>query len=158
MTATNWDQELKRIEREFHGMSPDPVIKLDSARAAAEKHALERRRSRNTAIAVWARLALVVALAAAINFWPYARACGAGLYAYMGAAGIVGAGAIWVAASSWSARLARAHMLSMVMLIASLALLALEVAPRVGYARVEGPAPGWRCTAAPATAAVPGVR
>lgn len=150
MTATNWDQELKRIEREFHGMSPDPVIRLDSARAAAEKHAQERRRNRRAAIAVWARLALVVALAAAINAWPYPRACGAGLFAYMGAAGIAGTGAIWVAASSWTARLAGAHMLSMVVLIASLALLALEVAPRVGYAKVDGPAPAWRCAAVPA--------
>lgn len=158
MTATNWDSELKRIEREFHGMSPDPVIKLDNARAAAEKHAQERRRSRNAAIAVWARLALVVALVAAINVWPYPRACGAGLFAYLGAAGIVGTGAIWAAASSWSARLARAHMLSMVLLIASLALIALEVAPRVGYARVEGPAPAWRCVAGPATPAPPASR
>lgn len=151
MTATNWDQELKRIEREFHGMSPDPVIKLDNARAAADKHALERRKGRNAALAVWGRLVLVVALAAAINYWPYPRACGTGLFAYMGAAGILGTGALWAAASSWSARLARAHMLSMVMLIASLALLALEVAPRVGYARVDGPAPAWRCGASPAT-------
>ena len=151
MTATNWDQELKRIEREFHGMSPDPVIKLDNARAAADKHAQERRKGRNAALAVWGRLVLVVALAAAINVWPYPRACGAGLFAYMGAAGVLGMGAIWAAASSWSARLARAHMLSMVMLIASLALLALEVAPRVGYARVDGPVPAWRCAAIPAT-------
>ena len=147
MTTTNWDSELKRIEREFHGLSPDPVIKLDGARAAADKHAQEKRVSRNAAIGVWIRLLLVAALAAGMYWWPYPYACGVGLFSWMGAAALVGIGALWAAVGSWQCRLARAHGTAMLLVIASLALIGSQVAPRVGYATVAGAAPTWMCAA-----------
>lgn len=150
MTATNWDQELKRIEREFQGLSPDPVIKLDNARAAAERHALEQRRARSAAIGAWVRVALVVALAGGMYFWPYPRACGVGLFSWMGAAALVGIGALWGAVASWRSRLPAAHGGAMIMVIASLALLASQVLPRVGYAKVPpGASTAWRCPPGP---------
>jgi hypothetical protein len=79
-------------------------------------------------------------------YWPYARSCGVGLYSYMGAATLLGAGALWAATSSWQARLARAHAASMLMFIVALALLAMQVLPRVGYARVDAASPAaWLC-------------
>ena len=146
MSQTDWDRELKRIEREFEGGSADPIIRLDHSRKVAERHAKDQKKVRIGALAVWVRLVLVVALAVGMYFWPYARACGVGLFGYMGAATIVGAGSLWVSASSWQARLVRAHAVSMLMLIVALALLASEILPRVGYAKVDvAQPPVWLC-------------
>lgn len=146
MSQTDWDRELKRIEREFEGGSADPVIRLDNSRKAAGRHAKDQRKARTVALAVWVRLILVVALAAGMYFWPYARACGVGLFGYMGAATLVGAGSLWVSASSWQARLVRAHAASMLMLIVALALLASQILPRIGYAKVNAAHPQvWMC-------------
>lgn len=146
MSQTDWDRELKRIEREFEGGSADPIIRLDSARKAADRHAKDQKKVRSGALAVWVRLVLVVALAVGMYFWPYARACGVGLFGYMGAATLMGAGALWVSASSWQARLVRAHAASMLMLIVALALLASQILPRVGYAKVDAAQPpAWMC-------------
>lgn len=147
MSQTDWDRELKRIEREFEGGSADPIIRLDNSRKAAGRQVKDQRKAGNGALAVWVRLFLVVALAVGMYFWPYARACGVGLFGYMGAASLVGAGSLWVSASSWQARLVRAHAVAMLMLIIALALLASQILPRVGYAKVDpAQAPEWLCT------------
>jgi hypothetical protein len=146
VSQTDWDRELKRIEREFEGSSPDPIIRLDNSRKAAARHAKGETKARAGALAVWVRVALVVGLAVGMYFWPYARTCGLGLFSYMGAATLVGAGALWAATSSWEARLARAHGASMLMLIVALALLASQILPRVGYAIVDPASPPtWVC-------------
>ena len=137
MSQTDWDRELKRIEREFEGGSADPIIRLDNSRKAADRNVREQRKARTGGLVVWVRVALVVALAVGMYFWPYARTCGVGLFSYMGAATLVATGALWAATSSWEARLARAHAASMVMLIVALALLASQILPRVGYAVVD---------------------
>ena len=150
MSQTNWDRELKRIEREFDSGSGDPFIKLEPSRKPAGRQVSEPRRTGPGALVVWARLLLVVALAIGMYFWPYARSCGFGLYSYMGAATLMGTGALWAAASSWQSRLARAHAASMLMLIAALALLAAQILPRIGYAVVDPASPpAWTCTARP---------
>jgi hypothetical protein len=148
VSHTDWDRELKRIEREFAGGSADPIIRLDNSRKAAGRHAKEQRTAPTGALTVWVRVALVVALAVGMYFWPYARACGFGLYSYMGAATLMGVGALWAATSSWQARLARAHAASMIMLIVALALLATQILPRIGYAKVDATnPPRWGCSA-----------
>jgi hypothetical protein len=146
MNETNWDLELKNISREFDGLPAAPVISLDNARKAAEKHARELRAARNAAIGTWARAALVAAVAVALYYWPYARECGVGLFAFMGAGASVAAGALWVMALSWKWRLARANAAGMLLVIASLAILASQVLPRVGYAKVDPAHPKvWLC-------------
>ena len=148
MSQTDWDRELKRIEREFEGGSADPIIRLDNSRRAADRHPKDQRKARTGALVVWVRVALVVALAVGMYFWPYARACGFGLYSYMGAATLLGTGSLWAATSSWQARLARAHAAAMIMLIVALALLATQILPRIGYAKVDATnPPRWGCSA-----------
>jgi hypothetical protein len=149
VSQTDWDRELKRIEREFEGGSPsDPIIRLETSRKAAGRHAPEQRKPRVSSLVVWIRVALVVALAVGMYFWPYARACGFGLFSYMGAATLVGTGALWAATSSWQARLARPHAASMVMVVVALALLATQILPRVGYAKIDATnPPRWGCSA-----------
>lgn len=150
VSQTDWDRELKRIEREFDSGAGDPFIRLEPSRKPAGRPISDPRRTGPSPLAVWGRLLLVVALAVGMYYWPYARSCGFGLYSYMGAATLVGAGALWAATSSWQARLARAHAASMLMFILALALLATQILPRVGYAVVDpGNPPAWGCPATP---------
>jgi hypothetical protein len=150
VSQTNWDRELKRIEREFDSGSGDPFIRLEPSSKPAGRQVSGPRRTGPSALAVWGRLLLVVTLAVGMYYWPYARSCGVGLYSYMGAATLLGAGALWAATSSWQARLARAHAVSMLMVILALAQLATQILPRVGYAVVDPTnPPAWACQPKP---------
>lgn len=143
---TNWDKELQFISREFDGLPAQPVGTLEPARKAAAEHAKQQRAIRNAMLGVWARALLLTALAVGMFFWPYAKACGVGLFGFMGAAVLIGGTAVWVVTLSWSQRLPRAHALGFLLIIASLVLLAGEVLPRVGYARTDAAnPPSWLC-------------
>lgn len=146
MTDVNWDIELKRIEREFDGLPPEPRPRLQTARRAPDRHAREEREARGAGIGAWARLLLVGALAVGLYYWPYARVCGAGLFVYLGAATLMTAGGLWVAAWTWRWRLARTHALALLMVLASFVVIGADVLPRVGYAQVDpGHPPRWSC-------------
>jgi len=144
MNSINWNAELARLEREFDGRPPRPTpteIRMHRAvREQADKRAAD--------LAVWARLVLVALLAAALGFWPYARECGAGLYTFIGAGAMVFAGGLWVATCTWHSRLAFTHVLALVLMLAGMAIVAHQVLPRVGYARVDpSNPPQWSCPA-----------
>jgi hypothetical protein len=74
--------------------------------------------------------------------WPYEHRCGLGAVLYLGAAGMVVLAGLWSAVSSWRRHSAGAHVISIGVILAGLALVALEVAPRIGYAKVDLP---WMC-------------
>ncbi len=90
----------------------------------------------------WAKAGLGVLLAAAMTQWPYEHRCGLGAVLYLGAAGMVVLAGLWGAVSSWRRRSVGAHVISVGVILAGLALVALEVAPRIGYAKAELP---WMC-------------
>jgi len=144
MSGINWNVELKKIEREFDGLPPVPSQGAVNARRAAERSAQQRKEAHAAAIGTWARLALVIGLAGALQFWPYARACGLGLYGYMGAELLIAAGGLWVVAWTWRWRMVWTHGVALLLVIAALALVAAEVLPRVGYAAQPAQ---WRCAA-----------
>ena len=146
MSDIDWKTELRKVEREFSGLPPEPTAEqLREWRLAAE--AEQRRRDElNGAVGAWTRLLLVVALAAGLYFWPYARRCGAGLFGFLGAESAVVLGGAWVAMYSWRRRAARAHVAAIATLLAGLTLVGLEVLPRVGYANPDPTRPaGWSC-------------
>ena len=100
------------------------------------------------AAAAWTRLCLVIALAAALYFWPYAKRCGAGLYGYLGAESAVVIGGAWVAIYAWRRRTPWAHVTAVGMLLVGAALLAAEALPRIGYANPDPTRPvEWSCPA-----------
>lgn len=150
MSEIDWDVELRKIEREFDGLPPTPSAGELRARKAAERREKQRKEERIAALGAWGRLVLVAALAAALYWWPYLRACGPGLFAFLGAESMVVAGGLWVVAFTWRHRMARTHALGMLVVIAGLALILAQVLPRVGYARTD-PAhpPQWWCTSGP---------
>ena len=149
--VVDWNAELRKIEREFDGLPPEPSAAQLKAKRAAERREEERRRDRAAKLGVQARVALVALLAAAIVFWPYRRECGPGLFAYMGAEGMVIAGGLWLMVCTWRNRMAKTHGVALVMILWGLVLVGHQVLPRVGYAKTDPAKPSqWVC-AAPAS-------
>ena len=149
MTGIDWATELRKIERQYDGLPPEPTPKELNAKRAAERREFEILHDRALRIGAWGRAILVVALATAINFWPYFRECGVGLFAYVGAESVVVLGGLWMVVWTWSARMPRAHMIAVAMTLWGLGLLADQALPRIGYASVPDPTnpPGWLCSA-----------
>ncbi len=156
MTDGKWTTVLRKLEREFDGLPPEPTPARPvspvvlRARRASERQTLvktlERRQKRNVVLGTTGRLVLVFALAATINFWPYGHACGFGLITYVAAQALIVVGGLWTAIWTWNQRIPHAHGVAMAMVLWGLVLLAGQVLPRVGYARVD-PAnpPHWWC-------------
>jgi len=92
------------------------------------------------------RLGLASALGVGILFWPYGARCGAGLAAYLGAVVAVVVGGAWSAIWTWRHRTARAHVLSLLLVLWGLVLAAVDVLPRAGYAKPTADHPAtWAC-------------
>jgi hypothetical protein len=134
MVDDHWATQLKKIEREFEGLPPEPSPAYQKLQSEEERRAKERAMTRAAVIGSSARLILVLALGAALVMWPYSRACGSGWFGYVGVEGVIVAGGLWVAATTWRARLAKLHVLSLLIVLAGIVLLAAEVLPRIGYA------------------------
>ena len=109
MSEIDWKTELRKVEREYSGLPPEPTAEELRDWSFAEEREQQRREAVNGAVGAWTRLFLVVALAGGLYFWPYARGCGVGLYGYLGAEAAVVVGGIWVVIYSWRRRAGRAH-------------------------------------------------
>lgn len=146
MGEINWLTELRKIEREFDGLPPEPTPTELRARRAAEQRAERLRRERGMLLGVLARFLPVVALAGAIVLWPYHRDCGTGLLAYLGAEGVVVVGGLWLVACTWRARMAKTHGAALILVLWGLMLIAHQILPRVGYAKTNAADPPlWWC-------------
>lgn len=105
------------------------------------------RAERNEKLLVWARLLAVASLAIAMLWWPYTRSCGFGLAGYLSATLMIVVGGLWVVACTWIQRMARTHALAMLIALWGVTLIAIEVLPRVGYARTDPVNPAaWLCS------------
>lgn len=148
MSEIDWNVELRKVERAFDGLPPEPTPEERRAQRAAEQQARQRREESAAVVGAWARLLLVTALVGALYSWPYPRVCGAGLFAYLGAESLVVVGGLWVAACTWRTRMAKTHILALTMVLLGLGLLQVEVLPRIGYAKVDDAnPPQWSCAA-----------
>jgi hypothetical protein len=152
MVEDNWSSQLKKIEREFSGLPPEPSPAFQKMQSEDERRAKERVLTRSAVIGSSARLLLVLALGVALVMWPYARDCGSGWFAFVGVEGVMIVGGLWVAITTWRARLAKLHVLSLLIALAGLMLVAAEVLPRVGYAIVDPLHPPQIWCAAPTNA------
>lgn len=137
MVEDNWSSQLKKIEREFDGLPPEPSPALQKMQSEEERRAKERAQTRAAIIGSSARLLLVLALGAALVMWPYSRDCGPGWFSYVGVEGVMIAGGLWVAITTWRARLAKLHIFSLLVVLGGLVLVAAEVLPRIGYAATD---------------------
>jgi hypothetical protein len=157
MTERDWDAELRKIDQEMAkaanrpappaapaGMSaPSAPMGLPSAAPSAAP--LGSAPATST-FGVYARLTLAVALGVAMIFWPYVARCGLGLAAYLGAVAAVIIGGAWSAVWTFRHRAARAHVLSLLLVLWGLLLAGLDVLPRIGYAIPTADHPAtWSC-------------
>jgi cation transport ATPase len=143
----DWSTQLKKIEREFEGLPPEPSAAYTKMQSEEQRRAQEKAMQRKSLIGSMARLLLVLALGVALFMWPYERSCGSGLFGYLGVEAMMFVGGFWVAVTTWRARLAKTHTVSLLVMLASLMLMAVEVLPRVGYAKVDlKKAPTWFCS------------
>ena len=151
MPERDWSRELAKIDKQLESVSDEalfPTKKEQPATpkaAAAKTENLEKQRTTNT-FGVFLRLALSVALGVGILFWPYDARCGLGLAGYLAAVGVVAGSGLWSAIWTWRHRSARGHTLSLLLVLWGLVLGAMEVLPRVGYAKTDPLNPvGWSC-------------
>jgi hypothetical protein len=145
MSKTDWTATLRKIERQFDGLPTPPPQASSLSRRIAERRTMERKERFQTALGTFSRLSLVILLVGAINFWPYAHSCGVGLFTYVGAESLIIIGALWAVVWTWQVRAALTHGLSLALVLWGIVLVALQVLPRVGYAKTVTPV-AWTCT------------
>ena len=151
MAERDWTKEMAKIDRQLESISDEALFPTKSGaakgpKAAAEKaENLEKQRTTST-WGVFLRLLLSVALGVGIYFWPYDARCGVGLFGYLAAVGVVTASGIWSAVWTWRHRSARGHMLSLLLILWGTTLGAMEILPRIGYAKTDTLHPStWTC-------------
>ena len=146
MAANDWDAELKKIDKQLESLSDDELLSAGEAKTPAQREKREVERRETSTIGVFARLVLATALGVGMLFWPYAARCGAGLFAYLGATAVVMGAGIWTSVWTWRHRSGKAHLLSLLLIVWGGVLGAIEVLPRVGYAKPTPVHPAyWMC-------------
>ena len=145
--SKDWEKELAKIDKQLESVSDEALFPTkQTATPAARTENLEKQRSTST-LGVVLRLLLAIALGVAMFFWPYTARCGAGLFYYLGAVGVLLAAGTWSAVWSWRHRSTRAHVLSLLIMLWAGVLGAIEVLPRIGYARPSEAHPAqWLCS------------
>lgn len=146
MTGIDWTAHLKKIEREFDGLPPEPSESELRGKRETQQRGQQRRVQREPIFGAGSRVVLALSLSLAINAWPYDRACGAGLAGYLAAAAFIIAGGLWATVGSWRASAPKLHAAALLVVAWGIVLIAAQALPRVGYARTEpGNGPAWRC-------------
>lgn len=148
MDQIDWKAELRKIEREYDGLPPEPPTAEDRSvppEPPAAQHkgqklpnirAREEAERKVTLLAASARLVLVGVLLGALWWWPYANSCGFGLAAFLIAKAMIVVGGVWGAVFAWRNRLATSHTIAVAFAVVGLALIAAELLPRLGYVTV----------------------
>ena len=152
MTDRDWDAEMRKIDDQLTRAAKQPAAAPPSSAGAAPV----ARPSASTApigtapattnFGVYARLTLAVAVGVGIAVWPYAARCGVGLLGYLAAVSMVIISGVWSAVWTWRHRAARAHLLSLLLVLWGLVVAGIDVLPRIGYATPTTAHPaGWSC-------------
>ena len=146
MTSIDWSAQLKKIERQFDGLPTPPTESDLRAQRENERREQLRKLKREEIFGAASRVVLVLSLGLAINAWPYDRACGGGLLAYMAAAAAILAGGVWAVVGTWHSRAPKLHALAMLAMAWGAVLIASQVLPRAGYTNLDPRTrPTWRC-------------
>ena len=148
MGEIDWNTELRKIEREYNGLPPEPSPAQQKMKRELEKAAAERKAQRRRQLGVYVRLVPVLALSAALLVWPYPSRCGTPLFGFLGAIGATVIAGLWLVVLTWKWRMPITHALAMAIVAWGAVVAAREVLPRVGYARPDAARPpGFRCVA-----------
>ena len=149
MSETDWNVELRRIEREYQGLPPERTrtqLRLQKIQEIATK---ERFSERLALVGIWARLVLVAALTLSLFWWPYGRQCGMPLIAFLLSYATAIVGGVALAIRTWRDRMAWAFLASSVCVVFAWTIIAAHTLPRLGYSPAGGVSTGWSCSAIP---------
>lgn len=148
MSEIDWNVELRKIEREYDGLPPEPSPAALRAQRAAEARARDEAEQRLAVVAAVGRLVLVGLLVGGLSWWPYATSCGAGLAALLAAQTMIVVGGLWTAIFTFRYHLPTSHTIALAFVLTGLVLLAAQVLPRLGYVTIPTvDATHWRCVA-----------
>jgi hypothetical protein len=157
VTDRNWEAELAKIDKQIQSLPEDRMVPAKvpvpapgpvggAPRQPVGVGSAEPATVRTTTLGVTIRLLLATSLAVGILFWPYEARCGLGLAGYLAAVVAVAVGGAWSAVWSWRHRAARAHVLSLLLILWGLILASTEVLPRTGLVtRTGAPPVAWVC-------------
>ena len=152
MSDRDWDAEMRKIDEQMTrsakkpAPAPAPAGAAPVARASAPAAPIGMAPA-TSGFGVYARLTLAVAVGVGIIFWPYAARCGVPLMGYLGAVATVIISGFWSAVWTWRHRAARAHLLSLLVVVWGLVLAGIDILPRTGYAiPTEAHPAGWSCS------------
>lgn len=144
--AKDWDKEMAKIDKQLESISDEALLPAKNAPTPAAKAEIVAKQRSTSTVGVMLRLLLAVMLGVAMIFWPYSARCGIGLFAYLGAVGVVMAAGVWTSVWTWRHRSARGHLLSLLLIVWGGVLGAMEVLPRIGYATPSAQHPAeWLC-------------
>lgn len=148
MADKSWDRELAKIDRQLESISDDALLgKPKPGAPVAQQAQVAATREGTRTWGVFLRLTLATLLGVAVLFWPYEARCGLNLAAYLGATSVVAVAGVWSAVWAWRHRSGRAHALALLLVLWGGILTAMEILPRVGYAKPDPTRPpGWVCS------------
>jgi hypothetical protein len=146
VTGIDWSTQLKKIERQFDGIPTPPTESQLRIEREHERREQLRRLKREEVFGAASRVVLTLSLGLAMNAWPYDRACGNGLLAYLAASVAIVAGGVWAAVGTWQSRAPKLHAASLLAVTWGVILITAQVLPRVDYAKSDPRnRPAWRC-------------
>jgi hypothetical protein len=146
MPNRDWDKELAKIDSKLESISDEQMFPSSEAGSPTERAKVVAIQKKTSTLAAVGRLLLATALGIGIMFWPYSAKCGGGLAGYLAAVSVLGVAGVWSAVWTWRHRTARAHLLSLLLVLWAIVLGAVEILPRAGYAKptIDHPT-GWTC-------------
>jgi hypothetical protein len=146
MSGRDWEAEMRKIDKQLESVADEALLPTKGAKSPGERAMIVTEQKTTSTLGVLARLTLSVALGVAIGFWPYSARCGLGAAEYLGAIAVLLTSGVWSSVWSWRHRAARAHILSLLLILWGLVLASVDVLPRMGWAKssVEHPA-RWTC-------------
>lgn len=133
LDTIDWAAELRKIERQFDGLPPEPTPAESRARRQQQQQMQRTRETRVATTGVTFRVALVGALGIGLAFWPYGASCGSPLAAYLASVGTVVIGGFWTSMHTWQHRMPRMHVATIVLVLWGIVLAASQILPRLGY-------------------------
>ena len=146
MSGRDWDSELKKIDKHLQAVPDEALLPSKAAKPSADRAQAGSAAPATSTFGVFARLALAVLLGVGIVFWPYSARCGLGMVGYLGAVVTLVTAGAWSAFWTWRHRAAKGHTLSLLLILWGLVLGAVDILPRVGYAKPGAGHPAyWMC-------------
>jgi len=131
----DWDKLMAQVDKQIESVSDAQVFPEKKGAAPAQKAAVAASRESTKTWPAILRLVLSAALGVAVVFWPYENRCGVGLSGYLAAVAFVTIGGVWSAVWTWRHQTAKAHVLSILLIVWGLVLGSAEILPRTGYAK-----------------------